>query len=262
MKKKLITGVTAAMMLLTLSSPVAASAATDINNNIEASSKNYKKVTIEWDTVDSIDGYEIYKMSPSDDDYVLIDNVADLTETYVDTKVQQKTEYKYKLRPYKTIGMTTYYSDDNIQEVAVTTPKKPKPKIPQRVLSAKKIINTAETKIGCPYVWAAEGPSCFDCSGFVFWVFQNTNVPTVRTVPRTSCAGLYSTFSDCVVSYNAYSDAQPGDIILFGNGGHYFHTAIALGNGQMIHASSSRGIIIADINCISCSGTAVLRVLK
>jgi len=176
--------------------------------------------------------------------------------------VQQKTEYKYKFRPYKTVGLATYYSDDNIQEVAATTPKKPKPKIPQRVLSAKKIIDTAETKIGCPYVWAAEGPSCFDCSGFVFWVFQNTNALTVRTVPRTSCAGFYSTFSDCVVSYNAYSDAQPGDIILFGNGGHYFHTAIALGNGQMIHASSSRGIIIADINCISCSGTAVLRVLK
>lgn len=262
MKKKLITYVTAAMMLATLSSPVAAHAATDIDNNLEASSKTHKKITIEWDDVQSIDGYEVYRKSPSDGDYVLIDDVADLTESYTDTKVLHNTKYQYKFRPYKTVGTVTYYSDDNTVKVTAKTAKKPKPKIPQRVLSARKIIDVAETRIGCPYVWAAEGPSCFDCSGFVYWVFANTNVPVVRNVPRTSCEGLYGTFYDCIVSYDAYNDAQPGDIILFGDGGHYFHTGIALGNGQMIHASSSRGIMIADINWISCSGTAVLRVLK
>lgn len=248
-------------MLLTLSNPVVASATTNIDNNIEASSETHKIIKIKWEDVQSVDGYEIYRKSPSDERYQLIDTVADSAGKYRDNDVKPNTEYQYNLRPYKQIGTETYYGED-LKTLTVKTPKKPKPKVPQRVISANHIIELAETRIGCPYVWAAEGPSCFDCSGFVYWVFLNSNVPTVRDIPRTSCDGLYGTFSDCVVSYDAYSDARPGDIILFSNGGHYTHTAIALGDGQMIHASSSKGICIADIGCISCSGTAVLRVLK
>lgn len=45
--------------------------------------------------------------------------------------------------------------------------------------SNSNIVNTAQSKLGAPYVWAAHGPNSFDCSGFVEWCYRQNgiNVP-------------------------------------------------------------------------------------
>ena len=49
--------------------------------------------------------------------------------------------------------------------------------------SASSVIAYAKTLLGKPYVWGAQGPNSFDCSGFTYYVFKNSaNI----TLPRTS----------------------------------------------------------------------------
>ncbi|MGL5506954.1 MAG: SH3 domain-containing protein, partial [Paraclostridium sp.] len=35
-----------------------------------------------------------------------------------------------------------------------------------------KAIDIAKSKLGHPYVWGAEGPKSFDCSGFIYYIFK------------------------------------------------------------------------------------------
>ena len=39
--------------------------------------------------------------------------------------------------------------------------------------SASSVIAYAKTLLGKPYVWGAQGPNSFDCSGFTYYVFKN-----------------------------------------------------------------------------------------
>jgi len=115
--------------------------------------------------------------------------------------------------------------------------------------NAQKIVNLALSKVGCAYVYGAEGPNSFDCSGFVYWVVNNSGINGL-TVPRTSDA-LYTTYKSNNIGTNI-SNARPGDIILFSNNGAVSgicHSAIYYQNGKMIHAStSSTGVIVSYVS--------------
>lgn len=91
------------------------------------------------------------------------------------------------------------------------------------------IAKTALTKLDCPYYWGAVGPDYFDCSGFVYWVFQQNGYSYGRTT-----AEVLSTMGEPV----AKEDLQAGDIITFMTvPGEVSHVGIYIGNGQMVHAS-------------------------
>src|SRR5690606_10481748 len=44
------------------------------------------------------------------------------------------------------------------------------------------VIADASELIGVPYVWGGADPSGFDCSGFVYYVFKQSNITLPRTV--------------------------------------------------------------------------------
>ncbi|WP_195937842.1 C40 family peptidase [Romboutsia sp. 1001713B170131_170501_G6] len=110
--------------------------------------------------------------------------------------------------------------------------------------SADKVINLAQTLLGKPYVWGAEGPSSFDCSGFTQYVFKKSagiNIP--RVSKDQSKFGQY-------VNKN---NLQKGDLIFFdtsgSNDGNVSHVGIYMGNNKMIHASSSKGkVVISELS--------------
>ena len=93
------------------------------------------------------------------------------------------------------------------------------------------LISVASSKLGSPYVWGAKGPSSFDCSGFVCWVFSNSGV---HNLPRTTAQGIY----DQCTPVSA-ADAKAGDIIFFTGtynaGRPVTHVGIYCGNGTMVH---------------------------
>jgi len=95
---------------------------------------------------------------------------------------------------------------------------------------------TARQYLGCPYVWAGNGPSYFDCSGFVNYVYKYYGYSLHRVAQD-----IYSYDGVFVDKANL----QPGDIIAFGYGPYSItHVGMYIGNGQFIHASSGSGCVV------------------
>ena len=110
--------------------------------------------------------------------------------------------------------------------------------------SASALITYAKKFLGKPYVWGAQGPNGFDCSGFTYYVFKNS---AGITLPRTS--SMQSNYG----TYVNKSNLKPGDLLFFdtvgANNGAVTHCGIYIGNGQMIHAASGQGkVVINNIN--------------
>lgn len=92
-------------------------------------------------------------------------------------------------------------------------------------VNATGVVAAAMSKLGSPYSWGATGPSAFDCSGLMFWAYQQEG----KSIPRTSSAQIAGGQS---VSVN---DLQPGDIV-----GYYpgvTHVGMYIGDGKIVHAS-------------------------
>jgi cell wall-associated NlpC family hydrolase len=106
------------------------------------------------------------------------------------------------------------------------------------------VTSIARQYVGYPYRYGAVGPNAFDCSGFTQYVYRRAGI----SIPRTAAAQYSSTPGTRIRSYSAL---QPGDLIFFANTYKpgISHVGIYVGNGQMIHAGSSRtGVAYANIN--------------
>ncbi|SNQ45551.1 putative NLP/P60 family protein (secreted protein) (Partial match) [Frankia canadensis] len=96
-----------------------------------------------------------------------------------------------------------------------------------------KAVYLASLNKGKPYVWGAEGPYSFDCSGLVQYVFKQLG----RSLPRTA-QGQYN-----VSTKVPQSGKQPGDLIFYGTPGNIYHVGIYAGNGYMWAAPQTGGVV-------------------
>lgn len=105
--------------------------------------------------------------------------------------------------------------------------------------SVSKVISLAKSLLGKPYVWGAQGPSSFDCSGYTYYVLKNAaNITIPRVSKDQSKHGTYV----------SKSNLRVGDLIFFdtsgANDGNVSHAGIYIGNNEFIHASSSKGKVV------------------
>lgn len=87
-------------------------------------------------------------------------------------------------------------------------------------------VAAALSQQGAPYGWGMAGPSQFDCSGLMYWSYQQQG----KTIPRTSQAQIAGG------TPVPLDQLQPGDIV-----GYYAgitHVGMYIGNGQVVHAST------------------------
>lgn len=101
---------------------------------------------------------------------------------------------------------------------------------------AQAVVNMAYAQLGKPYVWGAEGPSSFDCSGLMTYIFkQGAGISLPRTSSQQS--GYGTTVSR--------SNLQPGDLIFSSTdgSGKVSHVGVYVGNGQMIHAPKPGDVV-------------------
>lgn len=102
------------------------------------------------------------------------------------------------------------------------------------------IVDISKKYIGTPYVWGGTTPRGFDCSGFIQYVFNEAGIK----LPRTA-ADMYSSSALKKVS----GAKEVGDLVFFTTykpGAS--HVGIYLRDGDFIHASTSKGVMISNLN--------------
>jgi cell wall-associated NlpC family hydrolase len=104
--------------------------------------------------------------------------------------------------------------------------------VPAVTVSA--MLATALELRGTPYRNGGSDPSGFDCSGFVQWVFAQHGTRLPREVKDQFGAG----------SLIDRDEVKAGDLVFFQTVTQGpSHVGIALGNGEFVHAPSSRGVV-------------------
>lgn len=105
--------------------------------------------------------------------------------------------------------------------------------------TADAIAATAKNQVGKEYVLNASGPDEFDCSGLVYYVFNECGI----AVDRKDCAG-YAQNADWS-KIESLGDVKAGDILFFcGEDGKIRHAGIAVSSKNMIDASSSHRKVV------------------
>ncbi len=86
-------------------------------------------------------------------------------------------------------------------------------------------VQVALAQVGKPYVWGADGPGSFDCSGLMLYAWRAAG----RSLPHSSRIQYSSTKRVPV------SQVKPGDLLFYGSPIH--HVGMYIGGGQMVEAS-------------------------
>jgi peptidoglycan DL-endopeptidase CwlO len=92
------------------------------------------------------------------------------------------------------------------------------------------VLAYVKSKLGDAYVYGANGPTTFDCSGLIQAAFAAAGV----SLPRTT----YEMYA--ALPHISYSQLQPGDLV-FVDGNE--HMGIYVGNGMAIHAPHTGTVV-------------------
>lgn len=102
------------------------------------------------------------------------------------------------------------------------------------------VISYAKSMVGGSYVWGGSSYRATDCSGLVMLSYAQVGI----SLPHNAAA--QAGYGKSV----SYDSMQPGDLIFFGS--RYYHVAIYIGSGMMVHAeNSSTGIVISYVSTFS-----------
>ena len=104
--------------------------------------------------------------------------------------------------------------------------------------SSSQVASYAYNFLGRPYVYGANGPDAFDCSGFTSYVYRHFGVSLPRTARSQFSAG----------SAVSRDNLAPGDLVFFNTVGYLGHVGLYIGGGDFIHAASSGRVKISSLN--------------
>ena len=153
--------------------------------------------------------------------------------------------------PTQAILRCTTFKTDKIIKVPIKNVEKKKNAVQKRLSRGEvssnpinqgnesDLISYAYDFIGTPYVWGAEGPKSFDCSGFTKYVYNAFGVD----LPHYTGSQIGKGESV------ARGNLKQGDLIFFNTCGPVSHVGIYIGDGQFIHASSGgRKVTISNLS--------------
>lgn len=166
-------------------------------------------------------------------------NIAELQGQLNTLKTQESTEQQTKESLTKDI--TTYktqitalqaeqkaYEEEQARIAAEKAAREAKANMRQN------LVNGAYAQLGKPYVWGAQGPNSFDCSGLMNYLYTNIAGLSIGswTVPQESSGTKISV-----------SEANIGDLLFWGSAGSTYHVAMYIGNGQYIAAPKPGDVV-------------------
>jgi LysM repeat protein len=100
------------------------------------------------------------------------------------------------------------------------------------------VTDLALSLVGTPYKWGGNSPQGFDCSGFIYYVFNNQN----NSLQRLSSEGYYNR------SYYIHTP-QKGDLVFFENTYKpgISHMGIYIGDNKFVHAGDN-GVEVTSLS--------------
>ena len=151
---------------------------------------------------------DVNEISCSPDDFAL-----------APTPVESKPAWEAKPKP--TIDLTTITSPSNTNFLNL-----------QPALMA-----AIDERLGARYRWGAEGPDRFDCSGFVWSIFNASGI----TFERGSARTLFSRFSPAAPD----EEFKFGTLVFFSG---LTHVGVVADQHGFYHASRRQGVIYSPFN--------------
>lgn len=172
-------------------------------------------------------------------------NVKNTDETYGPKVVEAVMDFQatYKLNVDGVAGRDTF---NLISKLLKGQVKKEKPKTASRgsllaTDKGNKIVASAMTHQGKPYVFGASNGKSFDCSGYTQYVYKQNGISIPRTTSSQANVGTKVSKSNLKV----------GDLVIFSNTYKRgpSHAGIYLGNNNFIHASSGgKKVMVSSLN--------------
>lgn len=106
---------------------------------------------------------------------------------------------------------------------------------------ARALISEAQQWIGTRYRYGGQTKDGTDCSGLVMSLYKDVcgvKIPRTTTEQVRYCTKV------------ARNKIRPGDLVFFGGGtdDNVSHVGLYIGHGQMVHASSSRGVTVSGFD--------------
>ncbi|MFJ9035037.1 NlpC/P60 family protein [Streptomyces sp. NPDC102406] len=109
--------------------------------------------------------------------------------------------------------------------------------------SGKAAVAFATAQLGKPYVWGAEGPKSYDCSGLTSQAWAAAG----RPIPRTSQEQWKQ------LKHIGVADMRPGDLIIYHDDAS--HVGMYIGEGAIIHAPRpGRSVTVAGAGSMAILG--------
>lgn len=104
-------------------------------------------------------------------------------------------------------------------------------------LKRKQVVDLSISLIGKPYEAGAKGPSKFDCSGLIHYVFR-----TVGVILPLTADGLMKVGKDVT-----NDEVRPGDLVFFREKGGV-HVGIMVNRKDFVHASKRKGVGVDSLD--------------
>ena len=80
-----------------------------------------------------------------------------------------------------------------------------------------------------PYVFSGSTPSGWDCSGMTVWAYNHLGIELPHSASKQAELGI------------EVATPQVGDLIVYGDASGYFHSAIYVGDGLLVHSGFKPG---------------------
>ncbi|HKG60702.1 MAG TPA: C40 family peptidase [Pyrinomonadaceae bacterium] len=99
------------------------------------------------------------------------------------------------------------------------------------------LMSAIDQRLGSPYRWGATGPNRFDCSGFVWAIYQATGI----SFERASARNLFARFEPAPVD----EQFKFGTLVFFSG---LAHVGVVADEHGFYHASRRHGVIYSEFN--------------
>jgi cell wall-associated NlpC family hydrolase len=148
-------------------------------------------------------------------------------------------------------GVTSEASAVAVQQVVEPAPEfMEKVSLMAEGTRVRKVVTKLEKRIGKTwYVFSGSTPSGWDCSGLVYWAYQQLGIE----VPHSANKQGHLT--------KGVKDPKVGDIVVWGYKGSksYYHAGIYIGNGKAIHAGFRKGTTtqVIDVDSRAFKGSTI-----